>query len=100
MDAGPGDKLLAAIHESLGEQRIIAEDLGVVTAPVRRLQQRSGYPGMKVLSFAFDSGSGNPYLPHCYEKNSVVYAGTLITRRWWGFLDGCPVKLWLSPGIT
>ena len=73
---GPGDKLLAALSDTLGQGRIIAEDLGVVTAPVRRLQQRSGYPGMKVLSFAFDSGSSNPYLPHCYEKNSVVYAGT------------------------
>ena len=63
----------------MGEKEIIAEDLGYVTDSVRQLVKESGYPGMKVLEFAFDSrdsGCASDYLPHNYPENSVVYTGT------------------------
>ena len=56
--------------------RIIAEDLGYLTDAVRSLLAMSGYPGMKVLQFAFDSREESDYLPHNYITNSVVYTGT------------------------
>ena len=78
-EKGPGIRLFRKVRECLGEKEIIAEDLGYVTDSVRRLVQESGYPGMKVIEFAFDSrdtGSANDYLPHNYTQNSVVYTGT------------------------
>ncbi len=76
---GPGMELFEKVRQAFGEKEIIAEDLGYVTDSVRKLVSDSGYPGMKVLEFAFDSrdsGSARDYLPHNYEKNSVVYTGT------------------------
>ena len=67
------------MKERLGEKEVIAEDLGYVTDSVRQLVRDSGFPGMKVLEFAFDSrdtGSASDYLPHNYPVNSVVYTGT------------------------
>ena len=56
---------------------VIAEDLGNITPAVERLLKRTGFPGMKVLQFAFDSGAENPYLPHNFETaNCVCYTGT------------------------
>lgn len=75
-EAGPGMELFAAIRERLGELPIIAEDLGFLTDSVRKLLADSGYPGMKVLQFAFDSREESDYLPHNYERNAVVYTGT------------------------
>lgn len=75
-EKGPGYRLFREIREGLGRPDIIAEDLGNITDSVRKLLKRSGYPGMKVLEFAFDSGEENEYLPHNYEKNCVVYTGT------------------------
>lgn len=78
-EKGPGIDLFRRVRECLGEKEIIAEDLGYVTDSVRYLVQESGYPGMKVIEFAFDSrdtGSANDYLPHNYSTNSVVYTGT------------------------
>lgn len=78
-EKGPGIALFDRMKEVLGEKNVIAEDLGYVTDSVRRLVQDSGFPGMKVLEFAFDSrdtGSANDYLPHNYPVNSVVYTGT------------------------
>ena len=63
----------------------IAEDLGYVTPEVRALQEASGYPGMKVMEFAFDSREGGNYLPHLYPVNSVCYSGThdnLTLKQW------------------
>lgn len=82
---GPGEKLLSAITPALGGKRIIAEDLGVVTPPVRRLLRKSGYPGMKLMEFAFDSTSANEYLPCHFEKNTVVYGGTHDNETLAGF---------------
>ena len=56
--------------------KIIAEDLGFLTDSVIRMVEESGYPGMKVLEFAFDSREPSNYLPHNYDKNCVVYTGT------------------------
>ena len=75
-EKGPGKKLIKAIDESRGDSLIIAEDLGVIVPAVNRLLKQSGYPGMKVLEFAFDGDTANPYLPHKYERNYVVYGGT------------------------
>ncbi len=73
---GPGMELFTAVKERLGNLPIIAEDLGFLTDSVRRLLKDSGYPGMKVLQFAFDSREESDYLPHNYERNCVVYTGT------------------------
>lgn len=73
---GPGKALTDVLDQARGETRIIAEDLGVLHPSVRALRRRAGYPGMKVLLFAFESGPDNEYLPHHYEKNCVVYGGT------------------------
>ncbi|MFR5732504.1 MAG: 4-alpha-glucanotransferase [Clostridium sp.] len=72
-----------------GWKQVIAEDLGYVTDSVRRLVQESGFPGMKVLEFAFDSrdsGCANDYLPHNYTENSVAYTGAHDNETlagWW-----------------
>ena len=63
----------------MGKREIIAEDLGYMSETVRQLVRDSGFPGMKVLEFAFDSrdtGSASDYLPHNYPVNSVAYTGT------------------------
>jgi len=69
---GPDMKLF----EKLGKLPIIAEDLGFITPQVRKLLKNSGFPGMKVLQFAFETREESDYLPHNYEKNCVVYTGT------------------------
>ena len=73
---GPGMDFIHALKNALGDVRIIAEDLGSMTESVRDLVRQSGFPGMKVLGFAFDSLADNDHLPHRYDKNCVVYTGT------------------------
>lgn len=73
---GPGRPLFARIEKELPGLQIIAEDLGVMSPRVKRLIRRCGYPGMRVLVFAFGSGDANPNLPEHYVENSVVYTGT------------------------
>ena len=74
---GPGIELFHTIEASLGKLDIIAEDLGFLTDSVHELLAASGYPGMKLIQFAFDSREDGDYLPHNYDtRNSVVYAGT------------------------
>ena len=82
---GPGEKLLDAITPVLKGKKIIAEDLGVVTPAVRRLLKKSGYPGMKLMEFAFDSDSSNENLPCHFEKNMVIYGGTHDNETLAGF---------------
>lgn len=87
---GPGISLFEKIKEKLGDLRIIAEDLGYLTPSVIQLVKDSGYPGMKVLEFAFDSREASDYLPHNYEHNCVVYTGThdnQTLRAWYQELD-------------
>lgn len=73
---GPGIELFQAIEAALGKTDIIAEDLGFLTDSVRELLKESGYPGMRVMEFAFYPESDSEYLPHNYVKNCVAYAGT------------------------
>ncbi|MDE5907627.1 MAG: 4-alpha-glucanotransferase [Lachnospiraceae bacterium] len=74
---GPGKKLTDMIEKTLGKNRIIAEDLGVSVPAVKKLLSKTGWPGMKILLFAFDGNTANEHLPHNYEDgNLVVYAGT------------------------
>lgn len=74
---GPGKKLTDAIEEVLGDGKIIAEDLGVSVPGVKKLMDKTGWPGMKILQFAFDGNTSHDYLPHNYNnRNIVVYAGT------------------------
>ena len=78
-EKGPGMGLFHTLRNRLGDQAVIAEDLGLLTDGVRRLVKDSGFPNMKVLQFAFDRadiGGGNDYLPHNYNNNCVVYTGT------------------------
>ena len=95
--AGPGVALFNALREALDERqdqnqvglRIIAEDLGIITPEVAALRQAIGLPGMRILHFAFDGHADNPYLPHNFESNTVVYTGTHdndTTRGWWAAL--------------
>ena len=75
---GPGLGFFQALEQSLGRRPIIAEDLGFLTPAVHQLLSDTGYPGMKVLEFAFDSrdGGGRTYQPHNFPKNCVAYVGT------------------------
>ncbi|WP_224034766.1 4-alpha-glucanotransferase [Clostridium gelidum] len=73
---GPEMKLFDAIKEELGDINIIAEDLGLLTEETISFRKKTGFPGMKVLAFAFSGESENPYLPHNYEQNCVAYTGT------------------------
>lgn len=93
-EQGPGKKLTDAINEAAGDAKIIAEDLGIFCPAVKELLRETGYPGMKIIEFAFSGDRFNEHLPHCYEPNSVVYGGThdnetLVgyfkpeARQWW-----------------
>lgn len=73
---GPGHGLFEALRSELGELPVIAEDLGVITPDVDELRLAHGLPGMKVLQFAFATDANDPYLPHNYERECVVYTGT------------------------
>jgi 4-alpha-glucanotransferase len=72
---GPGADLFNAIQAALGDLPIIAEDLGEITPDVVVLRDQFNLPGMKILQFSF-SGPDNPFLPHHYKPNCVVYTGT------------------------
>ncbi len=86
-EPGPGMDLFETLHEELGELPIIAEDLGFLTDSVRQLLKDSGFPGMKVLQFAFDSREDSDYLPYRYDKNSVVYTGTHDNNTTYSYWD-------------
>jgi 4-alpha-glucanotransferase len=72
----PGKELFTAIRKALGEPPIIAEDLGVITPDVVALRDEFGFPGMRILQFAFGGDTKNIDLPHNYERNVVAYTGT------------------------
>ena len=87
---GPGMDLFCRLKEQLGELNIIVEDLGFLTPSVRKLLKDSGFPGMKVLQFAFDPREESDYLPHNYTGHSVVYTGTHDNDTILGWLDTAP----------
>ena len=98
-EKGPGIDLFRKVEQALGWKPVIAEDLGYVTDSVRDMVRDSGFPGMKVLEFAFDSrdsGCANDYLPHNYPVNSVAYTGTHDNETivgWWSSITKDEQKL-------
>lgn len=98
---GPGAALFEAIEEALGQLPIWAEDLGVITPEVIGLRERFGFPGMKILQFAFDEDAlrasfgdytRNPFLPHNYTPNFVVYTGTHDNDTALGWFEHCAAQ--------
>jgi 4-alpha-glucanotransferase len=88
-EKGPGKSFFLSLKNKLNELPIIAEDLGVITPPVEKMRDDLGFPGMKVLQFAFESDEKNPYLPHNYENtDSVVYTGTHDNNTTLGWFMG------------
>lgn len=86
---GPGRKLTDAIKESIGDAKIIAEDLGIITPTVRALIEKTGFPGMKVLEFGIEGPADHEYLPHNFKTpNLVAYTGTHDNETLVGFLNG------------
>ena len=91
-EKGPGMRLFHALKEDprVTADSIIAEDLGFLTPSVMELVRETGFAGMKVIEFAFDSrDTGSGYLPHCYTPNTVVYTGTHDNQTllsWYGEL--------------
>lgn len=82
----PGAALFETVEQTLGPLPILAEDLGIITPEVEALRDRFGFPGMRILQFGFDEGPDDPYLPHHYPQNCVVYTGTHdnnTTLGWW-----------------
>ncbi len=82
----PGEALFKAIAKALGPMPIIAEDLGVITPDVDALRKKFGFPGMRILQFAFAGDATDRFLPHNHEPDTVVYAGTHDNNTvagWW-----------------
>ncbi|MBO5094741.1 MAG: 4-alpha-glucanotransferase [Lachnospiraceae bacterium] len=95
-EPGPGYDIFRALKARLGKIEVIAEDLGFLTKSVIRLVKKTGYPGMKILQFAFDSREESDYLPHNYTSNCVVYTGTHdndTTVSWYGELNRSDKRL-------
>ena len=95
-EKGPGMSLFNTLKEKLGDKPIIAEDLGFLTDTVIQLVKDTGYPGMKIVQFGFDSREESDYQPHTYIQNSVVYTGTHdndTTKHWFDVLDPVDKKM-------
>ncbi len=86
----PGEALLNTFKETFGSIPLVAEDLGVITPEVEALRDQFGLPGMKILQFAFDGGTDNPYLPHNHTENCVVYTGTHDNDTTLGWFESLP----------
>lgn len=84
----PSDELFNAIHSAVDKNRIIAEDLGIIDDGVRELLRKTGYPGMKILSFAFNGDPNNLYLPQSLDENCICYTGTHDNDTLVGLLKG------------
>jgi 4-alpha-glucanotransferase len=87
---GPGIALFETLEKELGKLPIIAEDLGFLTPSVHKLLKDSGFPGMKVIQFAFDAREDSDYLPHNYPTNCVVYTGTHDNDTVMGWMKTAP----------
>lgn len=87
---GPGKKLTDVINESIGDSKIIAEDLGILTQNVKDLIRETGYPGMRILEFGLFGPADHTYLPHNYkDSNIVAYTGTHDNETLVGYLNNC-----------
>ena len=94
-EKGPGMNLFHTLDKKIKDLRVIAEDLGFLTESVLEMLKESGYPGMKVLQFAFDGSEDSSYLPYKYDHNCVVYTGTHdneTTKGWLENLQGHDLK--------
>ena len=92
-EQGPGAELFAKVKETLPDLRVVAEDLGFITDSVKHLVQTCGFPGMRVLQFAFDrrdEGESGIHLPHLYVENCVAYTGTHDNQTLCGWLASLP----------
>jgi 4-alpha-glucanotransferase len=92
---GPDMKFIRAIKKAMPDTAFIAEDLGYLTEEVLEMKNNSGFPGMKVLEFAFDSREPSEYLPHTYDANTVCYVGThdnMTMRQWFNEADPAAVQ--------
>jgi len=85
----PGAELLQCLYDEFHELPLVAEDLGIITPEVEALRDQFELPGMKILQFAFGSGSENPYLPHNCVPNSVIYTGTHDNDTTLGWYKTC-----------
>ncbi len=74
---GPGKGFFKKMGDAVANIEIVAEDLGIITPAVEQLREELGFPGMKILQFAFDSDADNTYLPHSlHDPNCLIYTGT------------------------
>lgn len=89
---GPGMDLFNAVKDALGERDIVAEDLGFLTDEVYKLIEDTGYPGMKILQFGFDSAEDSEYLPHNYSRHTIAYTGNHDTQTMRGWLESAEGK--------
>ena len=85
---GPGHDFIGCLHYHFPNLRLIAEDLGFLTPEVIELQKASGFPGMKILEFAFDPREPSNYLPHRFERNCICYTGTHDNETLYQWLEG------------
>jgi 4-alpha-glucanotransferase len=88
----PGFQLFKTIEKYFGQIPMIAEDLGVITPEVEELRDSFDFPGMKIVQFAFTNTAKDPFLPHNYKKNCVVYPGTHDNDTCLGWYKTCPEK--------
>lgn len=86
-EKGPGISVFQTMKKTLGKKEVIAEDLGFVTDTVKKLVEKSGFPGMKIVQFAFDSREAGNYMPYYYPANCVVYTGTHDNDTLMGWYD-------------
>ena len=91
-EKGPGMDFFRAVQKKLPDLQLIAEDLGFLTPEVFQLRDETGYPGMRVLQFAFDSREPSLYLPHTYIENTVCYIGTHDNMTLRQYLEESPVE--------
>jgi 4-alpha-glucanotransferase len=89
-ERGPGTALFGAIEREMGDLPIVVEDLGLITPDVDDLRKELGFPGMKVLQFAFGGDPRSQYLPHMYDRNTVVYPGTHDNQTTIGWFQSIP----------
>jgi len=85
----PGMELFAALKKTFPSTPVIAEDLGYIPKPVKNFREKLGFPGMKILQFAFSGGDKNHFLPSNYERNCVVYTGTHDNDTVLGWYSSC-----------
>ena len=86
----PGQRLFTVLQRDYSPLPLVAEDLGTITPEVEALRDQFRLPGMKILQFAFDGNSDNPYLPHNHVKRSIVYTGTHDNDTTLGWYLGLP----------